>query len=105
MNWPMDPLETDRLEQELRAALKRQNPSPDFAERVHWNLHVQKHSPAHGLQWWLATVAGIVIAAGVGGIGYRQHQGEVARQEVMQAFRIAGGSLNHIQAHVREVRR
>jgi hypothetical protein len=95
----------DWLEQELRDALNRKDPSPDFAERVRWSLHVQKHRPAHGLQWWLATAAAFVIVAGAGGIGYRQHQGEEARREVMQAFRIAGASLNHIQTQVREVRR
>jgi len=95
----------DWLEQELRKSLNRKEPSPDFEERVRWNLHVQEHKPTHGLQWWLASAAVVLMAAGAGGIGYRQHQGELARQEVMQAFRIAGGSLNHIQTHVREVRR
>jgi len=95
----------DWLEQELREALNRKDPAPDFAERVRWNLRVQEHRPAHGLQFWLATAAAFVIVAGAGGMGYRQHQGEVARQQVMQAFRIAGSNLNHIQAQVREVRR
>jgi hypothetical protein len=95
----------DWLEQELQKALNRKEPLPDFAERVRWNLHVQKHRPGLGLQWWLATTAAFVIMAGAGGLGYRQHQGEQARREVMQAFRIAGTNLNHIQTHVREVNR
>ncbi len=95
----------DWLEQELRQALKREDPLPDFGERVRWSLHVQKHRPGYGLQWWLATAAAFVIVAGGGGLGYRQHQGELARREVMQAFRIAGANLNHIQTHVREMNR
>lgn len=91
----------DWLDRELQEALKRKDPSPDLGERVRWSLHVMKHQPAHGLQWWLATAAAFVIAAGAGGIGYRQHQGEVAKQQVMQAFRIAGSRLNHIQTRVR----
>ena len=95
----------DWLEQELREALNRKDPSPDFGERVRWSLHVQKHRPSHGLQWWLATAAVFVIATGAGSVGYREYQGQVARREVMQAFRLAGARLNHIQSHVREVRR
>jgi len=114
----------DWLEQELREALNRKDPAPDFAERVRGSLHAPKHRPAHAVEafrsglvlrtfghWpvaarsWLATAAAIVITAGAGGMGYRQHRGEVARQQVMQAFRIAGSSLNHIQTQVREVRR
>lgn len=95
----------DWLDEELQKALNRKEPSPDFAERVRWSLHVHKHRPGHGLQWWLATAAMAVVAAGAGGVGYRQYQGEVARREVMQAFRIAGSNLNHIQAHVREMQR
>jgi len=95
----------DWLDRELQEALKRKEPSRDFAERVRWAVHVQKHQPAHGLQWWLATAAAFVIVAGAGGMGYRQYQGEAARREVMDAFRMAGASLNHIQARVRETNR
>ncbi len=44
----------DWLEQELRDALNRKDPSPDFAERVRWSLHVQKHRAGARL----AVVAG-----------------------------------------------
>ena len=59
----------DWLEQELRQALNRKEAAPDFAERVRWSLHMQKHRPGHGLQWWLATAAAFVIVAGAGGAG------------------------------------
>ena len=92
----------DPLEQELKRALERQDPSPDFAERVRWNLHVQRHRPGSGLQWWLSAAAALMIA---GGVGYRQYQGNVAREQLMQAFRIAGAEVHHIQSEVRELGR
>ena len=116
----------DWLEQELREALNRKDPAPDFAERVRGRLMRSQIHPARtaiepfwsGLflhlgrplwtargRWWLATAAGFAIVAGAGALGYREHQGETARREVMQAFRIAGTRLNHIQTQVREARR
>lgn len=104
----------DWLDRELQQALKRRDPAPDLGERVRQKLAGAGTAPpvprrgfgaawtAGTVPWWLAATAAIVVAAGAGGIGYRQHQGEVARQQVMQAFRITGASLNHIQAHVRE---
>jgi hypothetical protein len=102
----------DWLEQELRESLNRKDPPPGFEERVRRRTRLrdlekpftgQAKTPAP--PWRLATAAAVMIAVVAGGVGYRQHQGEVARQQVMQAFRIAGGSLNHIQAHVREAQR
>ena len=104
----------DWLDRELQQALKRRDPSPDFRERVKEKLARAGAAPpvprrGLGAAWtagsvprWLAAAAAIVVAAGAGGIGYRRHQGEVARQQVMQAFRITGASLNQIQAHMRE---
>jgi hypothetical protein len=107
----------DWLDRELQEALKRKDPSPDFRERVIGELAGLGTAPpvprpgfwaartAGAVPRWLATAAAFVIVAGAGGIGYRQHQGEVAKQQVMQAFRIAGSSLNHIQTRVREANR
>jgi hypothetical protein len=100
----------DRLEQELKAALGRKDPPAGFAERV---LREAARAPARGTAlpqrnrpWprWLAAAAAVVLCAGAG-LGYRQYRGEVARQQVMQAFRIASVKVNHIQTHVREVER
>ena len=94
----------DWLEQELRKSLNRKDPPAGFAERVRRKQFTgQAKAPAP--PWRLAAAAAILVAVVAGGVGYRQHQGEMARQQVMQAFRIAGGSLNHIQAHVREAQR
>ena len=95
----------DWLEQELRKSLNRKDPPPGFAERVRRKQFTRQAKAPAPPFWRLAAAAALVIAVVAGGVGYRQHQGEVARQQVMQAFRIAGGSLNHIQAHVREAQR
>jgi hypothetical protein len=38
------------------------------------------------------------------GLAYRRHQGEVAKEQVMQAMKITAVKLHRIQAHVQEVR-
>ena len=42
---------------------------------------------------------GSVMAAG-GGVAYRQHQGEVAKEQVMTAMKITAVQLHRIQTHV-----
>jgi hypothetical protein len=106
----------DWLDRELKTALARKDPPADFAERVQQAASVTS-KPAvrpwprlrqwpHSNQWprWLAAAAAVAITAGAG-MGYRQYRGEVARQQVMLAFRIASVKVNHIQAHVREAAR
>jgi hypothetical protein len=36
-------------------------------------------------------------------LGYRQYRGEMAKEQVMQAFEIASVKVNRIQTQVREV--
>lgn len=90
----------DWLEQELKAALARENPPADFARRV------VRRAERPVYQWprWLAAAAAVVTIAGAG-LGYRQYRGEMAKEQVMQAFRIASVKVNRIQTHVREVAR
>ena len=90
----------DWLEQELKSALARKDPPADFAQRV-----VRRTvRPVYQWQRWLAAAAAGVMIAGAG-VGYRQYRGEMAREQVMQAFRIASVKVNQIQTHVREVAR
>lgn len=91
----------DWLEQELKAALAREDPPADFAARV---LRRAERPPERQVyQWpqWLAAAAAVVVLAGAG-LGYRQYRGEVAKDQVMQAFKIASVKVNQIQTHVRE---
>ena len=84
----------DWLEQELQAALARQDPPADFAARV------LRRAARPVYQWprWLA-------AAAAAGVGYRQYRGEMAKEQVMQAFKIASVQVNRIQEQVREATR
>jgi hypothetical protein len=87
------------LEQQLKQALARKEPQPDFARRV--TSRARRRAPRRPP--WIATAAAVVIASGVG-FGYREHQGRMAKEQVMTAMRITAVKLNHIQARVKEVR-
>jgi len=82
----------DWLEQELKQALARKEPAPDFDARVRRRL-------VRPMPRWLAAAAALIVIAG-GGALYRRHQGEQAKDQVMLAMRLAGSKLNRVQAHV-----
>jgi len=88
------------LEQELYQALTRKDPPPGFADRV----AAREHNRHGGLPTrWLAFAASVVLLMGAGA-AWRQHQGEVAKDQVMTAMKITAVKLNRIQTHVREIR-
>jgi len=89
----------DRLEQELKQALARTQPRPDFSLRVSRAVEGR----ASVMPRWMATAAALVIVSG-GSLAYREHQGRVAKEQVMTAMRITAVKLNHIQARVKGVR-
>ena len=99
----------DWLEEELRQALERKEPPPGFADRVMRRAAAPAAfrpapRPVFHRQRWLATAAAIAVAIGAG-MSYRQHQGAVAKEQVMAAVRFAAVKVNHIQTQVREVTR
>lgn len=87
----------DRLEEQLKQALARVEPPAGFAARV---------SAPPRPSWWRspAIAAALVLVTVGGGVAWRRHQGELAKEQVMTAMRIASGKLSRIQAHVREVK-
>jgi hypothetical protein len=93
----------DRLEEELKQALARMAPREGFAERV-VRASSEKRVVAFPMPRWAMAAAATVLLGVGGGLAYREHQGEVAKEQVMQAMRITAVKLNRIQAHVREVR-
>jgi hypothetical protein len=90
----------DRLEESLKSALTRKDPPPGFAQRVTQRA-AARSSPGPR---WLAAAAVIVVMVAGGGAAYRRRQGEVAKEQVMQAMKITAVKLHRIQAHVQEAR-
>jgi anti-sigma-K factor RskA len=95
------------LEDELRKALLREEPPAGFAERVLARAAAQADAPAH--RWWrlprmrLAAVAACAVLLALAGAGYRQWQGEMAKQRTLVALGIAGGELRATQIRVRHI--
>jgi hypothetical protein len=90
----------DWLEQELRQALERKEPSPGFAARV--AAATRPWRPFLAARW-LGVAASVVVIFG-GGLAYRHHEGVVAKERVMLAMRITAGKLNRIETRVKEMR-
>jgi hypothetical protein len=86
----------DPLEEQLKNALQRKQPAPDFAARV---TAAAPRPRIRGFARWMPAAAALLVIAG-GTAGYRWRQGVVAKREVMTAMRIAGGKLNHMQRHI-----
>ena len=97
------------LENELKSALRRQEPSPGFVERVvfstqtswarrpAWRERLALLFPRTTLYWATACVLSCVLLAAAGA-GYRRHrQGELAKQQVVLALRIASAKLSSVQ--------
>jgi len=87
----------DWLEEELKSALSRKEPSEGFDARVTAAAQKRKVTPMP--RSWLAAAATVVVLAGAGE-GYRWHQGQLAKDQVMLAMRIAGGKLNRVQTQI-----
>ncbi len=90
----------DWLEDELRQALRREEPSPGFADRVSAAARTRR---LWVMPRWMPAAAAIVVMVG-GGTAYREYQGHMAKERVMEAMRITAGTLNHIQSRVKQVR-
>ena len=82
----------DWLEQELAQALARKEPPAGFDGRVRARIHRRPQ--------WLAVAAAILVMVGVGE-AWRQHEGQLAKEQVMTAMRIAGSKLNRVQLHLK----
>jgi hypothetical protein len=106
------------LDDDLKIALRREEPPEDFAERVLARLH---HPAAPEPGWWerlavlvrpprvqwvaLSVVASVMIP--VAGVQYHKEQrlraeGERAKQQLVLAVRVAGNKLRGVQKKVLE---
>jgi hypothetical protein len=91
------------LEDELRSALRRREPSPDFTERVLARVSAApvRRATRVSQPWapWAAAIAAALLLT-VGGLEYRHYEGERAKNQVLLAVRIAGRKLNRAQKKV-----
>ena len=91
------------LEDELRSALRRREPSPEFTEQVLARVSAApaRRTPRLSQPWvrWMAAVAAALLLT-VGDLEYRHYQGERAKDQVLLAVRIAGSKLNKAQKKV-----
>jgi hypothetical protein len=85
----------DWLEEELKQALARKEPSADFASRVGKATRRRSNLVIMNRRWIAA--AALVVAVIGAGEGYEQYRGRAAKAQVMLAMRIAGGKLNRVQ--------
>lgn len=79
----------DWLEQELQQALARKEPDPGFESRV-------RRRQVRVIPRWIGIAAALVVGI-TASEGYRWHRGQVAKEQVMTAMRIAGEKLNRVQ--------
>ncbi len=105
------------LDDQLREALRRRDPGPDFTARVLaraaagpvpreslWRRLAAALSGMN-LRWATAALACLLVVAA--GVGYRERQvriqGEAAKEQLVRALQIAGSKLNHAREKVREL--
>jgi anti-sigma-K factor RskA len=99
------------LDDELKQALRRQEPSADFTARVLARCAEADAQKRAWLSWpnWrlgLATTAAAALLTLGGGTLYQQHEHEVkgmaAKRQLLLAMRIAGSKLQQVQERVNE---
>jgi hypothetical protein len=100
----------ENLDNQLKRALTRKDPPPDFTAKVMARIHDRKAEPEPA--WWFlllhgqraalaAGMAGLMVIAGAGA-AYHQHQveqqrrAETARDQLVLALRITSVQLNRI---------
>ena len=100
----------DPFEEQLKNALRREEPRTGFAGRVQARITVQEERD-RGAGWWsiprLRWVPGILLCIGIAaGISYRHDRverarGEVAKRQVYVALRLAGAKMQLAESKVR----
>lgn len=89
------------FEDELRSALRRENPPAGFANRV-----LERTSPrAGGRPHWAAWAVAASLLLSMGGVEYkrRQDQGQRAKQQLLLALDITSSKLALAQKRVTEL--
>jgi hypothetical protein len=87
------------FEDELRAALQREEPPAGFANRV---LTKTKRTPPRSSAWIPAAIAACLLLS-VGGVEYRQYEGRKAKRELLLALEITENKLSVVQKKISEL--
>jgi len=88
------------LDEELRAALRREDPSPGFANRVVARAQAQPAGQPFGFRlfgvrmMWATAIAAMLVLGTSGVFEYRQMEAERASRDAVLALRIAADKLN-----------
>ena len=94
------------LENDLKRALRRQAPPAGFAGRVMQRIESAetRSTPPH---WWRAAAASVVLVAALGGYTahriVEQRRGEYAKEQVLEAMRIASEKVRYAQEEARAI--
>ncbi|MGN6185446.1 MAG: hypothetical protein ACTHQM_17535 [Thermoanaerobaculia bacterium] len=94
------------LENDLKRALQRESPAPGFANRVMERIEREESRRTRPV-WWRAVAASLTLTAILGGYAaYSIHErieGERAKEQLVQAMRIAGEKVHYARQEVREI--
>ena len=92
----------DWLENELKQALDRKQPSTGFDARLNAraNARLRPKLRVPTMPRWLAAAAAVIVIVGAGE-GYRWRRGQAAKEQVMLAMRITGGTLSRVQMQMK----
>ena len=83
------------LDDELRAALRREDPSPGFADRVVARARSNAKPPmAMPRMMWAVAIAALLVIGFSAAYEYRQIKAERASHDAVIALRIAADKLN-----------
>lgn len=105
------------FEDELRAALQPPEPPPDLVDRVLARVQAPVAAPpaAPTLWWawlrpWPAVALALCLIVAVVLVEWRSYRvrqeqvrGELAKEQILQALRLAGGKLHEAREKVQEI--
>jgi hypothetical protein len=109
--------QTDRLEDALKHALRRQDAPEDFTQRVMARVAMQNWAEQPCRDSWLslftqpfvrwaaltAVAAAMIFGVHIYNVHRERAQGEAAKQRLMLALRVAGSKLQLAKAKVNEM--
>lgn len=94
------------LENDLKRALRRQAPPAGFAGRVMQRIE-RAETRRTRPHWWRAAAASVVLVAALGGYTahriVEQRRGEYAKEQVLEAMRIASEKVRYAQEEARAI--